>query len=286
MTDTHQISDARSREFIESIPDLKQRFWEDGYIMLRGAFTPQEMAILREAIQRCGQMNERFVEVQKKYHSGKYPSFETIFVMDDVFGDNIFSKVTRRYQIIDTISYLFDDDAYVYHNKVTLKYPDMPGFKFHQDYFYWYQMGCLLPHMATCFVAVDPATRDNGCLKLMRGTHRLGRIDHELYDGFSDSEVEPRRLAVIKERFEEDYMEMNPGDALIFHCNTLHGSDANSSDQSRLALLGCFNTRRNDPFDKSWSHPSYAPQKRVFDPLEIRDIINLPDFTVNFAETD
>ena len=32
--------------------------------------------------------------------------------------------------------------------------------------------------MGSCMVALDPATRDNGCLQVLRGSHRLGRLDH------------------------------------------------------------------------------------------------------------
>lgn len=32
--------------------------------------------------------------------------------------------------------------------------------------------------MASCFVAVDAATRENGYLQVLKGSHKLGRIEH------------------------------------------------------------------------------------------------------------
>jgi ectoine hydroxylase-related dioxygenase (phytanoyl-CoA dioxygenase family) len=160
----------------------------------------------------------------------------------------------------------------------------MPGFRYHQDYFYWYGMGCLYPDLATCFVAIDPATRENGCLKLIEGSHRLGRIDHHLYDGVSDSGVDEERLNIILERMPERHIELEPGDCVIFHCNTLHGSDANRSSASRLALLGCYNTRHNDPYIRSHEHPNFIRQRFVYEPIVEADLGRLPDFSLKYNQ--
>jgi ectoine hydroxylase-related dioxygenase (phytanoyl-CoA dioxygenase family) len=259
-------------------------FQRDGYTVLRGAFDPAEMAVLREAIVGNERMNTQFRATQAKYQGGKYPSFETICVWNDTSGDDVFAKCTRSARIMEVLERIFEDDVYVYHNKVTLKYPGMPGFKYHQDYFYWYGMGCLYPDLATCFIAVDPATRHNGCLRLVRGSHRLGRIDHVLHDGVSDSSADPQRLRVILERLPEDVIEMAAGDAVIFHCNTLHGAEANSSSDSRLALLGCYNTRHNDPYIRNHDHPNYIPQSKIYEPIVRADLAKMPDFTRHYRD--
>jgi ectoine hydroxylase-related dioxygenase (phytanoyl-CoA dioxygenase family) len=269
---------------VDPLAELAGQFQRDGYVILRGAFEADEIAVLREAIEANDRMMEKFRDVQAKYLSGKYPSFETLTVWNDTSGDDIFAKFTRSAKIFDLLERIFEDDVYVYHNKVALKYPMMPGFKYHQDYFYWYGMGCLYPDLATCYIAVDPATRSNGCLKLVRGSHRLGRIDHVLFDGVSDSSVEPERLAAVLERMPEDYIEMEPGDAVIFHCNILHGSDENRSNMSRLALLGCYNTKHNDPIVRSHDHPNYLPQTKVYDRVVPEDARRWPDFDLHYRD--
>ena len=43
----------------------------------------------------------------------------------------------------------------------------------HQDYGYWYQNGVLFPDLVSVMTAVDRSTRENGCLQVLRGSHRL-----------------------------------------------------------------------------------------------------------------
>ena len=190
-----------------------------------------------------------------------------------------FAKATRSHRIIDRLEAIFGDEVYVYHNKIALKYPGVVGFSHHQDYAYWYKMGNLHPDMATCFIAVDRATRRNGCLKLVEGSHVLGRIDHVERDGVSDSGVDPERLEQVLERMPEVPIELESGDAVIFHCNVLHASDDNRSDESRIGLLGCYNTKHNSPYKSAHGHPSYVRQDKLADEITRADLDNLPDFT-------
>ena len=55
-------------------------------------------------------------------------------------------------------------------------------------------------------------------------------------------------------------LEMEPGDAVFFHCNLLHRSDQNRSDNPRWAMICCYNAARNDPYKES-HHPRYTPLK-------------------------
>ncbi len=49
-----------------------------------------------------------------------------------------------------------------------------------QDYGYWYGNGCLTPEMGSIFMPLDVCVRENGCLQVLRGSHRMGRIEHGL----------------------------------------------------------------------------------------------------------
>ena len=51
--------------------------------------------------------------------------------------------------------------------------------EWHQDFGYWYEVGCLQPEkMLSVMVAIDAATVENGCLEVLRGSHKLGRLHH------------------------------------------------------------------------------------------------------------
>ena len=265
---------------------LHEQFKLEGYVNIGKVFEVTEVELMKQLINNCEEMQRKKDIVKNLYESGQYPSFDTIFVMNDVFTDNIFSLACRRPEIIDFITAAFEDDAYLYHSKVPLKYPGMPGFKYHQDYYYWYQMGCMFPNMATCFIALEETTVNNGCLKFIPKSHLCGRIEHMQYDGFSDSEADPERVEILKERFGEVEVQLNPGEVTIFHCNLLHSSEPNHSELSRLALLGCFNTKSNSPISDKFDHPPYDYQERFRGKIDDNLIRSMPDFSVSFANKE
>jgi len=69
------------------------------------------------------------------------------------------------------------------------------------------------------------------------------------------------------------YCELEPGDAIFFHGNTLHRSDQNTSENPRWSLICCYNTRHNDPI-VAGKHPNYHP-------LEIWDDDRVGDDLIN-----
>jgi ectoine hydroxylase-related dioxygenase (phytanoyl-CoA dioxygenase family) len=261
-----------------AIEEEIRHFWEHGYLVVRNAFAPAEMAVVREVVDRHRDMRQH-AEHAKAVSSGTTrPSFDTLFVWNDTAGNDVFAKVTRSHKVMDRLEAIFGDEVYVYHNKVALKYPGVVGFSYHQDYGYWYKMGNLFPDMASVFIAVDRATKENGCLRVVAGSHKLGRLDHVEHNGKSDSGVDPARLAQVLKVLPEVVLEMESGDIVFFHCNTLHASDDNRSNESRLALLGCFNTRHNDPYVTVHGHPNWHKQEKVLEPITAADIGNLPQF--------
>jgi ectoine hydroxylase len=116
--------------------------------------------------------------------------------------------------------------------------------------------------MASCLIAVDRATKANGCLQILRGSHRMGRLDH----GKTGDQVgiEQERIDAALKVFELEYVEAEPGDALFFHGNLLHRSDQNTSPDPRWSLICCYNARQNSPY-KEGRHPQYNPLPLVED---------------------
>jgi len=60
------------------------------------------------------------------------------------------------------------------------------------------------------------------------------------------------------------YVELDPGDVLFFHCNTLHRSDQNKSPNPRWSMICCYNTKHNNPY-KASHHPFYEKLEKVSD---------------------
>ena len=99
-------------------------------------------------------------------------------------------------------------------------------------------------------------------MQVLRGSHKLGRIEHGRVAGQTGADSE--RVEQALKQLELVYCEMAPGDALFFHANTLHCSAANLSERSRNLLLCCYNKASNDPY-KTHHHPGYTKLAKVAD---------------------
>ena len=82
----------------------------------------------------------------------------------------------------------------------------------------------------------------------------------------------------ILEQCPIEYCELEAGDALIFHCNAIHRSDANRSANRRWTLLICYNRVDNDTIIKT--------DDRFFVPLETVDDGALRRAGLRFASGD
>ena len=132
-----------------------------------------------------------------------------------------------------------------------------------EDYGYWYYNGCLRPAMLSCMIALDRTTPENGCLKVVKGSHLMGRIDHVPLTE-KQNEADPERMKHILAQHEVVDAILDPGDVFIFHCNTLHRSDRNASDKRRWTLLICYNAISNDAYVAD-DDRSYVPLDKVDD---------------------
>jgi ectoine hydroxylase-related dioxygenase (phytanoyl-CoA dioxygenase family) len=159
--------------------------------------------------------------------------------------DDIYSAVVRSKRIVDTMESLLGGEVYHYHNKMTMKEPYQGGaWEWHQDYGYWYKNEFLYPgEMMSVMIAITEATKENGCLQVIGGSQKMGRIEH----GFSGEQVGASQhyVDLALKTMPLVYVELQPGDALFFHSNLLHRSEANLSDRPRWSLISVYNRQDN-----------------------------------------
>jgi ectoine hydroxylase-related dioxygenase (phytanoyl-CoA dioxygenase family) len=169
----------------------------------------------------------------------------------------------RSESIVNSAEKILGGEVYHYHSKMIMKDAKVGGaWAWHQDYGYWYQNGVLFPLLTSAFIAVDPATRENGCMQVLKGSHHMGRVDHVLTGDQAGADME--RVREAEKVLERVYVEMDPGDVLFFHANLLHRSDQNNSENPRWAMICCYNAARNNPY-KEHHHPRYTPLSKVPD---------------------
>lgn len=244
---------------VHSVFDDRQvaQFHRDGYVLVRGLFDAEEMKLLREACRVDKAIRENAMDTK----DGEGGSVR--LALWNEAGEDIYGLISRSRRIVDSVEKALDGEVYHWHSKMIEKDPFTGGaWRWHQDYGYWYYDNCLLPDMASCMIAIDPATQENGCLQVLKGSHAIGRIDHNKSGDQAGAEM--GHVEAAEKMFERVYCEMASGDAIIFHANLLHRSDQNRSPHPRWAFISCYNTARNTPFKES-RHASYKKLEKVED---------------------
>lgn len=117
--------------------------------------------------------------------------------------------------------------------------------------------------MLSIMIALDHTDAENGCLKLVSGSHNCGRLDHVQVTAEQNT-ADPERMPHILANHELVDCVLAPGDAVAFHCNTLHRSDQNRSDKRRWTFLCCYNAVSNDTFKRD-DDRYYVPLDKVAD---------------------
>jgi ectoine hydroxylase-related dioxygenase (phytanoyl-CoA dioxygenase family) len=97
--------------------------------------------------------------------------------------------------------------------------------------------------MLSVMIALTECTVENGCLQVIKGSHKLGRVNH----GFSGEQVGADMTMVNNALNTMDlvYCVMKPGDVLFFHSNTLHRSEANTSERPRWTFISAYVSQSN-----------------------------------------
>lgn len=251
--------------------DMKKHFDDKGYIIVKGLFDTEEMANLRKVFEDTDIIKENGYGVADE--KGRKASL----LLWNQPGHDVSGMMSRCEKVVNTCEDLLDKgEIYHYHSKLLYKQPKNGGsIIWHQDYGYWYDNTCLFPDMMTVFVAIDRCHKGNGCLQLLPGSNKCGRIDHGRVEGQTRADLD--RVNAIEKVCPKVYAEIDPGDAIFFHCNVLHRSSANTSTDRRWAFLMTYNTKDNNP-TTIHHHASYTPLHKVPNNT-VRECTNYSDFS-------
>jgi ectoine hydroxylase-related dioxygenase (phytanoyl-CoA dioxygenase family) len=113
---------------------------------------------------------------------------------------------------------------------------------YHQDNAYF---NLAPPDCFTLWIALDPSTLENGCVYYVPGSHTGQRLPHVASGVLGNS----MKADAVPEGLREVPAVLEPGDAVIHHCMTIHRSEPNRSDRARLALVIVYRAKhcRIDP---------------------------------------
>ncbi len=229
----------------------------DGFYVARKMFDATEIDLLRRAAKEDRSLD------QHAFGRGDGEGGTVRLSLWNHPGDTIYGMFARCETMVNSAELLLGGEVYHYHSKMIMKDAKVGGaWAWHQDYGYWYQNGVLFPNLTSAFIAVDRATRENGCMQVLKGSHHMGRIEHVLTGDQAGADME--RVHEAEKRLELVHVEMEPGDVLFFHSNLLHRSDQNRSEHPRWAMICCYNAASNDPY-KDAHHPRYTPLHKAPD---------------------
>src|SRR6478752_6235339 len=238
-------------------------FHRDGYVIVRNFFSEKEIEKLYGIAVDDIVMRKNAVDLNDQ--TGKKTKLTLWFNP----GQDVYSMLIRSNRMVKSAAKLLDSDSPVchFHSKLMQKEPKVGGaWEWHQDYGYWYKNQFLYPdQLVSIMIALTEANKGNGCLQVIKGSHKLGRVNH----GFAGEQVGADMVMVNNalKTMELVYCELQPGDALVFHSNILHRSEANTSDQPRWSLISCYCSQSNLAYNEtstSWKVPvSIVPDDAI-----------------------
>lgn len=223
-----------------------EAYRQDGYLIVRNFLSRAEVDKLYKIAVGDDAVNTHAIDLNDT--TGK----KTRLTLWYKPGNDAYGLLTRSGRMVNNAGKLMDGDSAVchFHSKLMQKEPKVGGaWEWHQDYGYWYKNEFLFPdQMISVMVAVTDANRANGCLQVIRGSHKMGRIEH----GFAGEQVGASQhyVDLALKTLEHVYVELQAGDALFFHSNLIHRSEANTSDHARWSVISCYNRAANLPYNE------------------------------------
>lgn len=220
--------------------DQLRDYRRDGYIILRGLLNADEIRAIsdlrQDAEDRAREYGGSFRVDRTGYdveiRADGTPALRKI--QGAYEAEPAFRAVCASDKILDIVADLIGPEIYYHSSKLMFK-PANGGRRkpWHQDWAYWQQMN---QQQVTVWFAIDPATRENGCIQVIPGSHSGGLVPHYKGEDYmiDESQIDPARIA---------YAEMQPGDVLFFDVLTLHASDVNNSAKPRLSAIIDFDSQ-------------------------------------------
>ena len=163
--------------------------------------------------------------------AGSVFHFLGAWLIDEAFHDLIFHPAIA----VKAAQLLGVNRARFWHDQVFYKPARHPGVvTWHQDYSYWTR-STPAGHV-TCWIALDDATVENGCVHYVPGSHRWGLLPRISLTGDMDA-VKAYLSPAQAEAFQPRPMLVKAGECLFHDAHTVHGSWGNRTDGPRRGVV-------------------------------------------------
>ncbi len=215
------------------------QYRRDGWVLARGLLGPRSVQACRQALSDLASGRVPPAETVLLYEKGVDPAAlspdqREAFIrkfMDFVPAAPALRMAAMNRSLHDRLDQLLGRERVLFQEMALVKPPRIGSEKpWHQDasYFRVTDPGLIVG----VWIALDPALKQNGCMELVPGSHLGGAVPHQHENDFN-------RCRILDEHVDHDAriaIEMQPGDALIFHSLLHHYTAPNASDLPRRAL--------------------------------------------------
>src|SRR3954470_19089432 len=205
---------------------------EHGYVLVRSVFDEREVEEMRQAIDRILEGVAATEHDRSHTWAGVDQSLQLKGFHDLTYHDGVFTRMVAHPRLVEVLTRVIGPNVQLHHTKMLVKPPEQGApFPMHQDYPYF-------PHerhsVLAASVHLDDTDLDNGCLRVIPGSHRQGPLEAQGPSHTVEYPVE-----------EGTPLPARAGDVLLFNYLTIHGSGVNASRRTRRNVL--FQSR--DPAD-------------------------------------
>jgi ectoine hydroxylase-related dioxygenase (phytanoyl-CoA dioxygenase family) len=135
--------------------------------------------------------------------------------------------------LLDFVELCIGPDILLHNVTYIIKEPHSESHvSWHQDLTYW---GFDNDDQVSVWLALSPASRKSGCMKMIPGSHRQGKVEHQLTDDDNNVLLSGQTIGEVDESLAV-LCELEPGQASFHHGWTQHASMPNISDDRRIGL--------------------------------------------------
>ena len=210
---------------------LRDQFERDGYGLVRGVFDATEIAHLEADFDRIvASLVASGEEINARWGGNEMDALDGgASVVLHTHNVQQYSAAWMRAllapRFLDAAEQILGPDIVLHHSKLFQKPPEKGApFPMHQD---WSYFPTIHDTMMAAVIHVSRADDSMGCLRVVPGSHKLGRLDDS--SGLSPIHDFTLEGAVP--------LEAEPGDVAFFHYLTVHGSKPNGSAHTRKTVL-------------------------------------------------
>ena len=212
-------------------------FHENGYLAGVQILDEEQVDILLEELSQLVDPQLLGNELFYEYHSNESPDssrvlFHALGAWRIMPG---FHDILWHPAFVTAASQLLDGPVRFWHDQLFCKPSHHGGVvAWHQDYSYWTRTEPM-QHL-TCWIGLDDATKENGCLQYVPKSHRWDLLPVTGLAGDMEA-IQSVLTSEQKKQFQPLAIELKKGQCAFHHPLMVHGSYENSTDQQRRAVV-------------------------------------------------